>query len=134
MAGETLRALNKNQIIDLFLNTQEQTNTSIVLLTAEMKHLNANFQKLESDVSVIKNVNNILSKQMSLIECVEWVGLPSSIEDKELEPTVCRVLQHTGVDITGESIEACHSLNKQSDRTIVKFSRRKDCEHVMRKK
>ena len=79
MAGETLRALNKNQIIDLFLNTQEQTNTSIVLLTAEMKHLNANFQKLEADVSVIKNMNNILSKQMSLIECVEWVGLPSSI-------------------------------------------------------
>ena len=33
MAGvhtvETLRALNKNQIIDLFLKTQEQTNTTI---------------------------------------------------------------------------------------------------------
>ena len=140
MAGvyteETLRALNKNQIIDLFLKTQEQTNTTIASLTAEIKRLNGNFQKLESDVSVVKNVNNILSKQMSSIErqcwknaqysrreCVEVVGLPSSIEDKDLEPTVCRVLQHIGVGITGES-----------DRTIIKFSRRKDCENVMRKK
>ena len=33
-------------------------------LTAEIKGLNENFQKLESDASVIKIVNNILSKQM----------------------------------------------------------------------
>ena len=72
--------------------------------------------------------------QYSRCECVEVVGLLSLIEDKDLEPTVCRVLQHIGVGITGEGIEACHRLNKQSDRTIVKFLRRKDCEHVMRKK
>ena len=71
--------------------------------------------------------------QYSRRECVEVVGSPSSFEDKELERTVCRVLQHIGVDITGESIEACHHLNKQNDRTIVKLSRRKGCEYVMRK-
>ena len=65
---ETLRALNKNQIIDLFLKTQEQANTTIASLTAEIKRLNENFQKLESDVSVAKNVSNILSKQMSSFE------------------------------------------------------------------
>ena len=130
-----MRALNENQVIDLFLKTQEQANTTIVSLTAEFKRLNENFQKLESDVSIVKNVNNILLKQMSSIErqcwknsqyswreCVEVVRLPSSIEDKDLEPTVCRVLQHIGVGITGEGIEACHRLSKQ------------DCEHVMRKK
>ena len=132
---ETLRALNKNQIIDLFLKTQEQANTTIASLTAEIKRLNENFQKLESDVSVVKNVNNILSKQISTIErqcwknaqysrreCVEVVGLPSSIEEKDLERTACRALQHISIGITGESIEACHRLNTQSDRTIVKFS------------
>ena len=72
--------------------------------------------------------------QYSRRECFEVVGLPSSIEDKDLEPTVCRVLQHIDVGITGEGIEACHRLNKQSDRTIIKFWKRKDCEHVMRKK
>ena len=72
MAGvypeETLTALIKNQIIDLFLKTEEQTDTTIASLTAEIKCLNENFQKLESVVSVVKNVNNILSKQMSSIE------------------------------------------------------------------
>ena len=57
MAGvyteKTLRALNKNQIIDLFLKAQEQTNTTIASLTAEIKRLNENFEKLESDVSII---------------------------------------------------------------------------------
>ena len=46
---ETPRVLNKNQIIDLFLKSPEQTNTTIALLTAEIKCLNENFQKLESD-------------------------------------------------------------------------------------
>ena len=53
---ETLKTLNKSQIIDLFF---------IASLTAAIKRLNENFQKLESDVSVVINVNNILSKQMS---------------------------------------------------------------------
>ena len=85
---QTLRALNKNQIFDLFLKTQEKANTTIALLTAEIKRLNENFQKLQSDVSVVKNKNNILSKQMSSIErqceCVEVVGLPSSIEETKI--------------------------------------------------
>ena len=76
MAGvyseETLRALNKNQIIDLFLKIQEHSNTTIASLTAEIKRLNENFQKLESHVFVIKNVNNILSKQMSSTEKQCW--------------------------------------------------------------
>ena len=55
---ETLRALNKDQIIDLFLKTHKQANTIITSLAAEIKRLNKNFQKLESDVSVIKNVQN----------------------------------------------------------------------------
>ena len=72
--------------------------------------------------------------QYSQRKFVEVMGLPLLIEDKKVEPTVCRVLQHIGVDITGESIEGCHRLIKQSGRAIVKFSRRKDCQHVMRKK
>ena len=102
MAGvyteETLIALNKKQIIYLFLKTQEQANTTIASLTAEIKRLNKNSQKLESDVSVVKNMSTILLKQMSSIErhcwknaqysrCeyVELMRLPSSIEDKYLE-------------------------------------------------
>ena len=65
---EALMALNKIQIIDLFLKTRGQSNTTIASLTAEIKRLKENSQKLASDVSVVINVNNILSKHMSAIE------------------------------------------------------------------
>ena len=56
----TLRALNKTQLIEPFLKSQEHTKGIINSLTEEMKNLNENFKKLESDVAVVKNVNNIL--------------------------------------------------------------------------
>ena len=62
------------------------------------------------------------------------VGLPSSIADDQLENTVCRVLLDIGANITNEKIESCNRLNKNTDRTIVKFSRRKNCDQVIRVK
>ena len=139
---DTLRALNKIQLIELFLKSQEHTKGIINSLTEETKNLNENFKKLESDVAVVKNVNNILCKQIVSVEgqcwknaqysrreCVEVVGLPSSIADYQLENTVCGVLQHIDANITNEKIESCHRLNKNADRTIVKFLRRKDCDY-----
>ena len=95
----------------------------------------------------MKKVNDTLVKQLSSVErhswknvqhsrreCVEVVGIPSSVEHDQLEPTVCRILHHIGVNISGDKIEACHQLGKNSDQTIVKFSSRKDCEHTMRVK
>ena len=52
-------------------------------------------------------------------------------ESKNLEHTVCKVFNSIGFDIGEYRIEACHRLTK-SDCTIVKFSRRKDYEHLMR--
>ena len=62
------------------------------------------------------------------------VGIPSSVEHDQLEPTGCRILHHLGVNISEDKIEACHRLVKDSDWTIVKFSSRKDCEQSMRVK
>ena len=45
---------------------------------------------------------------------------------------MCKVLQHIGADISEEEIELCHRRNKKTDVTILKFSRRKDCEQVIR--
>ena len=42
---DTLRALNKTQLIELFLKSQEHTKGIINSLTEEMKNLNKNFKK-----------------------------------------------------------------------------------------
>ena len=92
----------------------------------------------------MKKVNDALVKQLSSVECPCWknaqysrreceevVVIPSSVEHDQLQPTVCRILHHIGANISGDKIEACHRLGKNSGRTIVKFSSRKDCEHTM---
>ena len=86
---DTLRALNKTQLIDLFLKMQDQTNFTIISLMAEMKDLSSSFNRLESDVQIVKTVNNNLLKQLEntesqrwanaqflLRECVEVIGIP----------------------------------------------------------
>ena len=61
---DTLKALNRTQLIDLFLKMQDQTNSTIDSLMAEMKNLNSTFKRLESDVEIVKTVNNNLLKQL----------------------------------------------------------------------
>ena len=141
---DTLKALNKTQLIDLFLKMQDKMNSTIDSLMAEMEDLNSSFKRLESDLEIVKTVNNNLLKQLKNTErqcwvdaqylrrkCVDVIGIPKSVDSKDLEHTVCKVFNSIGFDIEEDRIEACRRLTK-SDRTIVKFSRRKDYQHLMR--
>ena len=47
---DTLKALTKPHIVDLFLNIQERTISTICKLTSGIRNLNANFKRLELDV------------------------------------------------------------------------------------
>ena len=58
----------KQNSIDLFLKMQDQTNSTIVSLMAEMKELSSSFKRLESDVQIVKTVNNNLLKQIENTE------------------------------------------------------------------
>ena len=137
MAGvyteETLKTLNKSQLIDLFLKIQEKTDNTIISLAEEIRELNKHFRRMESDIAIVKNVNNVLLKQVlsaerelwrnaqySRRECVKISGIPTSVDNKELEPTIWKVLQHIDIDITEGKIESYHRINKSSDRTILK--------------
>ena len=64
---DTLKSLNKPQVIDLFLKMQEHTNRT--KLTVEIRNLNAKFKRLEPDVDIVKKVNNALVKRVALLEC-----------------------------------------------------------------
>ena len=105
----------------MVLKSKEHTKVIINSLAQEMKNLHKNFKKLDSDVAFIKNVNNMLCKQivsvetqcwkkcpvLSHCECVKVVELSLLIADDQLENTVCRVLQHIDANITDEKIESC---------------------------
>ena len=71
---DTLKALNKTQLIDLFLKMQDQTNSTIVSLMAEMKDLSSSFKRLESDVQIVKTVNNNLIEQLENTERQCWAN------------------------------------------------------------
>ena len=58
---------------------------------------------------------------------MEVIGIPKTVESKDLEHHVCKPFN----SICFDRIEACYRLAK-SNSTIVKFSRRKDCQHLMR--
>ena len=65
---------------------------------------------------------------------MEVVGISFLIQQDQRESTVCRILQHIGVNITDNKIEACHRLGRNNGRTIAKISNKMDCEHTMRVK
>ena len=74
---EILTALDKAQLIDLFLKMQDQTNSTIDSLMAEMKDLNSSFKRIESDVQIVKTVNNNLLRQLENTEKSNAGQIPS---------------------------------------------------------
>ena len=68
---DTLRALNKTQFIELLFKIA-RTKVIINALNEEMQNVNKNFKKLKSDIAVIKNVYNILCKQMASVKRKCW--------------------------------------------------------------
>ena len=105
----------------------------------EFRKLNNNFSKLEGDVKIAKNINNLLLQRVvdlekqcwanaeySRRECLEIVGILRSADDKSLDEKVIQVFKKVGCNI-----QACHCISKKNDRVIVKFSRRKDFQQVL---
>ena len=71
-------------------------------------------------------------------ECIEISGIPQSIEQIDLEMTVLNVFDKIDAPVDPQNVEAYHRLksgdNGQSNKVIVKFSKRKDMVLVMYKK
>ena len=110
----------------------------------EIRKLSDNFSKLESELSVIKQVNSLLSRRLVNMErpcwanaqCSPWefldiIGIPNEVEADVLEEKVVNIFDKLGCNILANRIEACHRVSKKSATVIVKFSRRKDCQQVL---
>ena len=56
-----IKSYNKQQLIKLFMEKQQQSNETISKLTNEIKLLKKNCMKLESEISVSKTVSSLLT-------------------------------------------------------------------------
>ena len=108
-------------------------------------NLSSKLDLVESSLVVTKSIYDNLSNRITTLErslhaqepysrreCLEIVGIPISINDKNLQSTVCNILSETDVPCDPEDLEDCHRT--KGDRTIVKFSSRRKSSEVLRKK
>ena len=110
----------------------------------EIRKLNDNFSKLESELSVTKQVSFLLSRrlvnmgrkcwtnaQYSKRECLGIIVIPIEVEADVLKERVVNIFEKIGCNIPSNHIEACHRASKKSATVIVKFLRRKDCQQFL---
>ena len=148
----TLKDLKKENLIGLVLSLQSDCGKVIDTLgqhidnlTSTVDNLSSKFAQVESSLVVTKTVNNELLKcftslerglhsqeQYSRRECLEVVGIPSSVDDKNLQSTFCSILGDINVVCDSSDIEDCHGI--KGDRTIIKFSSQRKFSKVLNKK
>ena len=146
LTEESLSKLSEQELIAVMLKIQNKMESSFSKFAEEVGKLNESFQKLKSDLAITKNVNNQLhnhfvnmdrqfciNTQYSRRECVEILGIPTSVPANELEETFCKIVDKIEFKINYRDIESCHRVGSQGC-TIVKFSHKKDCQHLMKVK
>ena len=141
---DTLDKISKKNVIEIALALQDKVESGNTAILEEIRKLNDNFEKLEGELIVSKKVNGELQKdiiqlekqcwanaQYSRRECLELVGIPSSIEHDQLKDKVVEIFNKVGCNIMKVNVEACHRIGKNNDRVIIKFSKRKECLQVL---
>ena len=105
--------------------------------------LNESVSQLHSELAVTKTVNNLLLTRSTTLErqcwanakysrreCLDIVCIPNKISGEFLEEKVLKIFGKLGYDISPDRIEACHCVGRTTDTMIIKFSKRKDYQHV----
>ena len=146
-----LKDLKKENLIALVLNLQNDQEKLMEKFCDHLDTLSNTVDSLPSKLDLVeslvvtKTVNdNLLNcittlkrslhaqEQCSRRKCLEIVGIPISIDDKNLELTVCNILKEIDVPCGPEDLEDCHRI--KGDHTIVKFSSRRKSFEVLHKK
>ena len=104
---------------------------------------------MESQLLVTRRVNDNLVKQNRIVErkcaaneqysrreCLEISGISGSISNNNLEETVLKIFNETGVTVNSRDVKACHHLNQKANpkKVMIKLSKRKDVATVMNNK
>ena len=136
------------KVIALTLEYQAKFDSSLSNINKEVSELRSDFKKIESELSVSKNVNNKLHKrvvalerqcwgnnQYSRRECLEITGVPDSVSNDDLEKTTIKIFDKLDVGIDPSNIEDYHWFKSNGSKiVIIKFDRRKDANLIRKNK
>ena len=112
----------ENEVLKSKLSVAEKTSLTI---SASCKNIN------DKDIEMERNMHRM--EQYSRRECIEIVGIPSSITNDLLEEHVLLIFEKVGVVLETMDIVACHRLGK-TNRVIVKLLNCKDSQYILEKK
>ena len=118
--AKTLGAFKKEQLIEMVLTIQKEKNE----LKLQQKVTNS----LDDRVTELER-SHYLYKQYGRRESVEITGIPTDVDDNNLENEVIRIYNEAKVEVdsspvTKKDISACHRIGKRGN-TIVRFVNRK---------
>ena len=68
--------------------------------------------------------------QYSRRKYLDLVSIPHEVCGEILEEKVLKIFGKLGCDISSDRFEAYHRVGRTNDTVIIKFSKRKDCQHV----
>ena len=141
----SLIKLTREELANIVLDYQHKFDNSLGSINAELLELKTKFTKMESDLTISRNVNVKLmerlvvterkcwaNEQYSRRECLEISGIPESVSDNALEDKIQGVLRGIDAEVDTENIESCHRLKGKGSkgRVILKLSKRKDAEKI----
>ena len=98
------KCFDTKDLISIILSQQRKIHQDNIGWLDEVRKLNYNFSKLEADVKIAKNINNLLRRVVDLErqcwanaqylrrECLEIVGSPHS-DDNSLEEKIAQVFE-----------------------------------------
>ena len=139
----TLKDVKKENLIALILNLQNEQGKFMEKLCERLDALSNTVGNLTSKLDLVesslvimtKTINDNLLNLITMLErslhtqeqysgreCLEIVGIPVSINNKNLQATVCNILNEIDVLCGSENLEDCHRI--KGDHTTIKFSSR----------
>ena len=123
MSLNALKELTKEEWSNMVIECQNKFHNMLSNINAELTSLRDRLVKMESQAiwlsdNLVKQ-NHILERecaaneQYSRLECLEISGIADSIPNNNLEQTVLKIFNETGVTINSRDVEACHCLNQR---------------------
>ena len=139
MSQDSLDKLEKSIIQGINSLKYEIINLNDIVIKYfqdENARLKEKCEKLENRVAILESNHNDLV-QYGRRNNVVFSGIPENVTDNNLENIVMSVLSDIDVQVEPRDIEACHQINKptsKTQKTIVRFVNRKNCEKVLANK